>query len=154
MLFFWWFLIADSNMDFVIIPQAEGNSTTGVVQKLLDSEAYWAGEDKASWWDTYNEEADKLDWDTGREWLADQMATGVMNWNTVMNYVVYLVKFLSQIWLVIWAMMMIYAWYIYATWVFTWNATKWNAAIKNAIIGIIVIMFSYALIRILNSMFL
>jgi hypothetical protein len=122
------------------------------VEKLSDTEKYWAG--KTDWWDEYNSGAVALEWEAGKGWLATQLATGVMTWNTIMNYVVYLVKFLSQIGLVIWAVMMIYSWYIYATWVFTGNATKWNEAIKNAIIWILVIMFSYALIRMLNAMFL
>jgi hypothetical protein len=50
--------------------------------------------------------------------LGDQMASGIMTRNTLLNYVVYLVKFLSQIGLVIGAVMVIYAGYLYAMTIF------------------------------------
>lgn len=100
-------------------------------------------------WDKYKE-ISKRD----RE-LWDELASGIMNWDTLLNYVVYLVRFLSQLGLLIWAIMIVYAWYMYATTVFSGgNASKGKSAIQYAIIGIVVIGFSYAIIRLLTSMFI
>lgn len=50
--------------------------------------------------------------------VEDQLATGIMNWDTLFNYVVYLIKFLSQIGMLIGTIMLIYAGYKYATQIF------------------------------------
>jgi len=51
--------------------------------------------------------------------------------------------------------MIIYAGYKYASWVFTGDASKWwKDAIKWAIYGILIIIFSYAIMKILLAMFL
>ncbi len=95
-------------------------------------------------WDEYNEVADVVEDDPGTAF-----ASGTFTWTTVMNYLKYLVKFLSGIGLVIWAVMIIYGWYKYATWVFTGKATTWNEPIKLAIYGVLVIIFSFAIIKFL-----
>ena len=41
-----------------------------------------------------------------------------MNWDTLLNYVVYLMRFLNQIGILIGAIMILYAGYLYATSVF------------------------------------
>jgi len=51
--------------------------------------------------------------------LGDQFASGIMTWNTLIQYIVYLVRFLSQLALVIGAVMIVYAGYIYATGIFS-----------------------------------
>jgi TRAP-type C4-dicarboxylate transport system permease small subunit len=57
--------------------------------------------------------------------------------------------------LVIGALMIIYAGYQYAMSSFDgWDPSKGQAAIKNALYGILVIIFSYALIRIVTRAFL
>jgi TRAP-type C4-dicarboxylate transport system permease small subunit len=55
---------------------------------------------------------------------------------------------------VVGALMIIYAGYIYANAVWTGNATKATDPLKKAIMGIIIIISSYAIMRILTSMFL
>ncbi|NOZ44413.1 MAG: hypothetical protein GXP45_04720 [bacterium] len=47
-----------------------------------------------------------------------------MTWDTLLDYVVYLIKFLSQLGLVIGAIMFIYAGYMYATSVMGGDASK------------------------------
>ena len=76
-----------------------------------------------------------------------------MTWDTLLDYAAYLVRFLSQVGLFIGAVMIIWAGYQYATAVFSGSAPS-NDPIKNAIVGILVITFSYALIRIATRMFL
>ncbi|MDR3169197.1 MAG: hypothetical protein LBU27_05595 [Candidatus Peribacteria bacterium] len=77
-----------------------------------------------------------------------------MTRNTILQYLVYLVKFISQIGLVIGAGMIIYAGYLYATNIFGGKTTSGNSAIKYAIIGILVISFAYAIMKIFTSAFL
>jgi hypothetical protein len=102
--------------------------------------------------DRYNEQAKDIadDWDL---WMA--FKTWVMNWDTLMAYVVYLMRFINQLGLLIWGIMILYAGYQFAWTIFKfWDATKGKSAIKNAIIWILVIVFSYAIWKWLESMFL
>jgi hypothetical protein len=66
-----------------------------------------------------------------------------------------LASFLSQLGIAIGALMIIYAGYIYATAVFNGgNASAGKTAATRAILGSIVIIFSYAIVRILTRAFL
>lgn len=85
--------------------------------------------------------------------IGAQFASGAFTWNTLLNYVVYLVRFMSQIALVIGAAMIIWAGYKYAQGAFTGKAGG-SEEIKNAIVGVLIVIFSYALIKILTSAFL
>lgn len=126
--------------DFAIIPEA---SSGGQVVKSVDAVG-------RSWWDVwkaYNTEAKKLS-------LGDQMASGIMTRNTLLDYVVYVVRFLSQIGLLIGGIMIIYAGYMYATEIFGGKEAAGKSAITNAIIGVLVIAFSYAIMKLLTSAFL
>lgn len=78
-----------------------------------------------------------------------------MNRDTIFLFLAQIVRVLSNMALVIGSAMIIYAGYLYISSVYTGdNAAKANEAIKRAIIGIIVVIFSYAIIRILVSAFL
>jgi hypothetical protein len=130
----------DAANNFEIIPQAD---SWGKVEQAV--ETVW------SQWghvrDTYNDQAQKMNGQVG-----NQLASGIMTRNTLLDYVVYLVRFLSQIGLVIGGVMIIYAGYLYATTIFWWgDASKGKKAITNAIIGILVIAFSYAIMKLLTS---
>jgi hypothetical protein len=53
------------------------------------------------------------------------------------------------------ALMIIYAGYIYASSIFTGKESGWGkTAITNAIIGVLVIAFSYAIMKIITSAFI
>ncbi|GHW02477.1 hypothetical protein AGMMS50249_2630 [candidate division SR1 bacterium] len=96
----------------------------------------------------YNKQASGLS-------LPDQLATGIMNWDTIIYYLVYLIKFLSQLGMFIGGIMIIYAGYLYATSIFGGKGeTTAKQAIKNAIIGVVVITFAYAIMKIFTAMFL
>jgi hypothetical protein len=100
----------------------------------------------------YNEQAKDIedDWDL---WMAFQ--TWVMSWNTLLNYVVYLMRFLNQIGILTGAIMILYAGYLYATSVFKlWDVNKAKNAIASAIKGVLIIVFSYAIWRALWMFFL
>ena len=100
-----------------------------------------------TWWhtmDTYRREAEHLT-------PEQQLASWIMNRDTIINYLKYVVKFLSQLWLVVWVVFIMYAWYKYMVSVFTWWKTP-SSTIKNAIIWVIIVIFSYAIMRILTSL--
>ncbi len=103
-------------------------------------------------WAQYNEQLWQMEEADNTLWM--QFATWIMDWDTILNFAAYLVAWMSWVWLVIWAGMIIYSWYIYASAVFTGNASKWSEPVKNAIIWIVIIIFSYAIIRIITEMFL
>ncbi len=98
------------------------------------------------WWevrDNYNDASEKIN-------VNEALATGIMNRDTLINYLSYVVKFLSQIWLAIWAVFIIIAGYKYMLSVFNW----WKAdskIIKNAIIWVIIVIFSYAIMKFFTS---
>lgn len=132
-----------------IIPETETDNTyddkaASIVKLVWD-------DDGRSVNDRYNEQAKDIldDWDI---WLAFE--TGVMNWDILLSYVAYVIRFINQLWILIWSIMILYAGYQFATSIFWWNVSNWKTAIKNAIIWIIVIVFSFAIWKGLEAMFL
>ena len=128
--------------DFEIIPQA--------------TEDVWAAVEKISkWWevrDKYDEQAQKYQ---DEKKLGEAFASWVFTWSLVLDYLVYVIRFLSQLGILIGAVMIIYAGYIYASSIFTGNETGWwKKAITHAIIGVLVIAFSYAIMRLVTSAFI
>lgn len=130
--------------DFEIVPKA---TDLDQVKNSVDT----VGSDWWSVWKNYNEQAQKMN-SMSKVW--DQIASGIMTWDTLIYYVVYLIRFISQVGLLIWWIMIIYAWYLYATTVFGWDANKWKSAIKNAIIWVLITAFSYAIMKFLTAAFL
>ncbi len=90
-----------------------------------------------------------------RRSLSDQLASGIMDWNTILDYFARFVNYLSQLGIFIWACFIVYAGYIYATAVFgSWKVEKWKTAITNAILWVIIITFSYAIMKAVMAAFL
>ncbi|AHB41628.1 hypothetical protein P148_SR1C00001G0839 [candidate division SR1 bacterium RAAC1_SR1_1] len=105
-------------------------------------------------WDEYNRQATEYQEDGN---LAAQMASGIFTWDTLLDYLAYLIKFLSEIGIFVGACFIVYAGYLYATSIFNADSgatSKGNTAIKNAIIGVIVITFSYAIMKAITAAFL
>lgn len=126
--------------DFVIIPEASWK--VGEITENISKE-WWKV------WEKYNKEYSKI-----KDDLWAQFATGVFWWDSILLFIKYLIKFLSQVGMVIGALMIIYSGYIYANAVWTGNATKWVDPLKKAIIWVVIIIWSYAIMKILTSMFL
>ena len=125
---------------FEIMPKLTDKEVEEVEQAIKD---IWNTGNKV--WDTYNQKASELK-------TSQQIASWIMNRDTIMNYLVFIVQFLSQLWLVVWVGFIMYGWYRYIMSVFEWWKTdKAKPAITNAIIGVIVVIFSYAIMRILTS---
>lgn len=137
-----WFGFAQEN--FEIIDEASNPAKV-----LSGVKAVWS-----QWWrvwDNYDATAKWMDTEAD---LWNQLASGIMTWNTLLRYAVKLVRWLSQVWLLIWALMIVYAGYLYATEIFVWKSWDGNKAIKNAIIWVLVISFSYAIMKLITSAFL
>ncbi len=136
-------LLAQNTNDYEVVPEAEDSSK--VQGAVNDVGSKWG-----SVREKYNQQADKMEGEIG-----NQMASGIMTRDTLLDYVVYLVRFLSQIGIVIGVVMIIYAGYLYATSVFNPSGiSKGKSAITNAIIGVLVVAFSYAIMKLLTSAFL
>jgi len=130
--------------NFEIIDQAtSGWRVLSGVQKVWSK--WW------SVWENYDAVAESMDSEAE---LWNQLASGIMTRNTLLRYAVKLVRWLSQVWLLIWALMIVYAWYLYATEIFAGKSWDGNNAIKNAIIWVLVISFSYAIMKLITSAFL
>lgn len=130
--------------DFEIIPKS---NSWGQVEKAVSE----VGKDWWKVWQNYNDQAKKMN-SLGSVW--DQIASGIMTWDTLIHYVIYLIRFISQIGLLVGWIMIIYAWYLYATTIFGGDPSKWKTAIKDAIIWILIVSFSYAIMKLLTAAFL
>ena len=82
--------------------------------------------------------------------LFERLASWILEIEDIMDYLVLIVKFLSQLWLVVWMIFIMYAWYQYIISVFNWWKVPSNT-IKNAIIWVIIVIFSYAIMKFLTS---
>jgi hypothetical protein len=82
--------------------------------------------------------------------LWDQFASGIMTWNTILDYAVYLVKFIGQLALLAWALWIIYYGYVKAT---EHLKGSWWWKLGKVILGILVISFAYVIVKMIWSMF-
>jgi hypothetical protein len=125
---------------FDIIPELKQDEISDVNEKI---ETIWS-----EWWkvrEKYNETASSPGFTTSK-----QVASWIMNWDTIMNYLVFIVQFLSQLGLVVWAGFIIYAGYKYMASSFSWGKVP-SSTVTNAIIWILIVIFSYAIMKILTS---
>lgn len=97
----------------------------------------------SQFWDNYHKAHEDLN-------FRERLASWILEIDDIVNYMVYIVGFLSQLWMLIWVIFIMYAWYKYMLSIFNWWKTA-NSTLKNAIIWVIIIIFSYAIIRILIS---
>jgi hypothetical protein len=123
---------------FNIMPELDDNELWKINDqiKTIWSEAWHV-------MDHYNEEASNMK-------TSEQLASWVMNRDTIMNYLIFFVQFLSQIWLVVWTVFIMYAGYKYMLSAFGKGGVS-SKIIVNAIIWVLIIIFSYAIMRILTS---
>jgi len=79
----------------------------------------------------------------------------VVTRDTILLMLIQVVKFIANMALVVGAAMIIYAGYIYVMAVYAGdNTSKANEAIKDAALGIVIVIFSYAIQRIVTQAFL
>lgn len=135
-----------------IIPEAKDPTT---VWSQVDCVAWNStGCKKGSVRDRYNAQAQK--YDKAKNWPDTwaSFATGIFSWDTIIEYIVYIVKFISQIWILVGVVMIVYAGYKYATAVFTTGKSPSTDMIKDAIMWVLIVIFSYAIIKALTAAFL
>ena len=135
------------DMWFEIIPESTSSNVWTEVDKVR---VWW------SVWDKYKDIAywEKAADSNSRPWvdrsLGDQFASGIMTRDTILDYAVYLVKFIWQLALLAWALWIIYYGYIKAT-----EHLKWSGGWKlwMVVIWILIISFAYVIIKMVWSMF-
>lgn len=86
-----------------------------------------------------------------KERLALQLSTGIMNWDTLLDYIVYLAKFIGQLGLLIAALVFILMGYKKAVEAFGGSA---KSPIAMVIKGLLIIIFAYFIVRMLYNAFL
>ncbi len=133
---------SEPNDSFTLIPADTTNEWEKAVEDLINSP-------DGSFVGKYKGKAKKL-----KKNVAAQLNSWIVNFSGITGLLVHIVKLLLDAAMVIGFLMIIYSGYIYATGVFTGNVTKWNNAIKNAVIGLLIVIFSYTIIKILTAMFL
>ena len=133
--------LANTRNDLHIIPETQ-ESTEELDKKVKD-----IAKNPGKVLETYNNKADEL---AQKGDLGSAFATGIFNRDLILLYIAYLVQFLSQLGMLIWGIMVVYAGTIFGFWDVKWAKT----AIEQAIKGILVISFSYAILKILTSMFI
>lgn len=131
-------LADDVETEFAIIPSSEINSDD-LAEKVDKVAEGWKV------WENYNDTADELS-------LWDQFSTWIMNWDTLLDYATYLVKFLGQVGLLVAAFAIIYLWYKKAATIFT---SWWKSStLMKIIMGLLVVIFAYVLVKTVVSMFI
>lgn len=129
-----WVSLAAEQASFAIIPETSENAGT-IVEEISRS---WGHV-----WDNYKR---KAEWQS----LWTQFASGVMTWDTILDYIVYLMKFLWQLALLAWAVMIIYLWYEKAVKPLFGSAWK----LWHIVLGVLVVTFAYVIVRIIWYMFI
>lgn len=140
--------------EFEVIPEA--NKDTASLGNTVDCVAGTSNDPKCKKWsvrDRYNKVVDSSGSWGYKDDVGAQFATWIFSWDGVLSYFVYIVRFISQIGLVIGAGMIIYTGYKYASAVFSGKSPSMSM-ITTAIEGILVIVFSYAIMRALTAAFL
>lgn len=124
-----------------IIPQVDVEQVGSAHDEIID------GESGRHVRDIYDEKSKEL-------WTKEQIVSGIMTRDTLLNYGVILLQFLSQAGIAIGWLMFIYTGYKYIMSIITGGGEPSKDLITNAIIGILVIIFSYAIMRLLTRTFL
>jgi len=148
-----WFLLAFV-MPYSVLAQDLEVDGFNIMPELTDAEIGQINTEIKDiwsvWWhvrENYNEAADRM-WESGH--TGAQIASWIMNWDTLLNYLVFVVQFLGQLWLVVGVVFIMYAGYGYMLSVFKgWKVP--TETVKNAIIWVIIVIFSYAIMKTLTS---
>ncbi|HOG15174.1 MAG TPA: hypothetical protein PK674_01160 [Candidatus Absconditabacterales bacterium] len=142
--------IAIAQVGFEVIPETESSASAvgAVVDNIREGGSVWK-KYKDTAYGPENIVDGKRVRVGGSLKIGEQFATGVMTWDTILDYAVYLVKFVGQLALLVGALMIIYYGYKKAT-----EHLKFNSTIGKVVTGILVISFAYVIVRIIRSMFI
>lgn len=101
------------------------------------------------WWHVLEEQRNLI-----KSWnmtLWDQLASWIMSRDTILDYCVYLVKFVWELALLIWALAIIYLWYKRITKNIFWDAPK---GLTMVVVWILIIIFAYVIVKLIWSAFI
>ena len=138
------FIFAKDDLEvkwFNILPELTSGQVSNVNKKI---EEIWQ-----TWWNVWKAYNEATSWN--KLSTQEQIASWIMNRDTLMDYIVFVVKFLSQLGLTVGMWFIMYAWYKYMLSVFNGWKTP-TETIKNAIIWVIIVIFSYAIMKTLTSL--
>lgn len=99
------------------------------------------------WWKVLEMQKD-LAWHLS---LPDQFKTWIMNWDTILDYSAYLVKFLWELALFAWAVAIIFLWYKRITKNVLWESPK---GLVMVIVWVLVVIFAYVIVKLIWSAFI
>lgn len=130
-----WLALADD--DIAIMPKGED----GVAAEKVSQVSSWG-----KVWKIYRDIV--ADGDLS---LWDQLNSGIMSWDTILDYCVYIVKFLWEIALLMGALAIVFLWYKRITKNILWETPKWLVLV---IVWLLIIIFAYVIVKIIWSAFI
>lgn len=136
-----------ANNSFQLVP--ESNNKTAGEQAISGLLNQWSDE---NFWDKYNAQAN-----ANKDDLGQQIQTGIFSRNSVLLIAVYVLRFIMQLAVVIWAGMLIKSGYTYALVAMGGVDKKEQSVskpIKDALIWLFIISISYTIIKLLQMAFL
>lgn len=145
----WSSTFATDDKPFELIPETKSDDWKWDVTDLQEIRPKW------DFWQEYNDAADKYAQE--KDWLGKMLASGIVSWDTILLLLTKVIKFVSNAALVVGSWMFIYAWYMYIIAAISWDegwTGKANSAIKNAVIWVVIVIFSYAIQKIVVEGFL
>lgn len=145
----WVFGQISANNSFQLIPESKNAASEKRADELSQKLISWWSEQDFR--DEYDKWAKELKWDLGA-----QIRSWIFSRDSVLNIWVYILRFIMQIALVIWAAMIIKSGYTYVL-AAMWASDKpeeVSKPIKNALIWLFVISISYTIIKLLQMAFL
>lgn len=126
--------VSSADDDISIIPESNWNAAS-IVENINQ------------WWKVREKYKEQSKTDMS---LWDQFATWVMTWDTILDYCVYLIKFLWELALFVWAAAIIYIWYKKAV----ENLEFWKSPLWHVVIWIVVVICAYVIVKLLWSAFI
>ena len=133
LLFVWWLCFTQAQ---ALIPEWSSN--------------VWAYVSWVSvWWHVLEEQRNLI-----KSWnmtLWDQLASWIMSRDTILDYCVYLVKFIWELALLIWALAIIYLWYKRITRNIFWEAPK---GLTMVVVWILIVIFAYVIVKLIWAAFI
>lgn len=136
-----------SASSFELVPKVDKQVITDTYEDLVKDN----NGNRRQFWEAYNKKA--LELGNSTNGVGKQIATWVMNWDTIIAYSAIIIEFISNLGLVVGAWFIVWSWYQYAMSSFG-QKEDWGKAIKNALIGIAVIATSYGIFRLLTRIFI
>lgn len=101
------------------------------------------------WWHVLEEQRNLIrSWDLS---LWDQFASWIFGRDAILDYCVYLVRFLWEVALLVWALAIIFLWYKRITKNIFWEAPK---GLTMVIVWILIIIFAYVIVKLIWSAFI